>query len=493
MFKEYANYDALGLAELIQQGQTTPLELLDTAINRAEAVNPAINAIITPLYDQAREACKQDFPEGPFKGVPFLVKDLLASIANTPMSSGSEALKNNISPEDSALVSHYKTAGLNIFGKTNTPEFGLMGVTEPKAFGPSHNPWDLKRTPGGSSGGSAAAVAAGIVPMASGGDGGGSIRIPAACCGLFGLKPSRGRTPTGPSAIEHWDGAAVEHVISRSVRDSAAALDISCTPEIHRPYPTSTPDSFLATLEQTPRKLKIAFSTRSPLGTPVDPEAVTAVEEAAQLLQSLGHDIVDATPEYDGEALAQSYLTLYMGHVAADISALCQASNSCIHEAPLEPQTRVLGGLGRALSAERFVTAKRRWNDFSRAMGQFHQQYDLYLTPVLASKPVEIGHFEPKYWESLGMNLINYFGLHKMLLKSGQVERMAIQMLEKMPFTQLANLTGQPAMSVPLSWTKDNLPTGVQFIAPMGDEYTLLQLARQLEQAKPWFDKVPHL
>jgi amidase len=505
MLKDYIKYDALGLAELVKQKQVTPLELLHSAIDRAEKVNPAINAIITPLYEQAAETCKTSFPDGPFQGVPFLTKDHLLEVENTPLSNGSAAFKHNISNHDSELVSQYKSGGLNIFGKTNTPEFGLMGVTEPKEFGACRNPWDLTRTPGGSSGGSAAAVAAGIVPMASAGDGGGSIRIPASCCGLFGFKPSRGRTPLGPLATEYWDGAVVEHVLSRSVRDSAAALDLSSSPaDVISSYTQFTspiahklnetlPVSFLAALDQAPRKLKIAFSTQSPLGNPIEQEAKDAVQEAAKLLQSLGHDVVDAPPSYDGEAVAKSYFTLYMGHVAADINALCTESNSCIKEAPLELQTRTLGGLGRALSAEAFVSAKRRWHEYSVSMAKFHQEYDIYLTPVLAAKPAKIGEFDTSWIENLGMSVINYLGLHKLLLKSGQFEKTALKMLEKMPFTQLNNLTGQPGMSVPLHWTKDGIPMGVQFTSAFGDDCTLFQLARQLEQAKPWFDRTPSL
>jgi len=489
--QEYNNYDALGLAELIRDKSISAEELLELAIKEAEQKNPAINAIITPLYDYGREQIALGLPDGPFKGVPFLLKDLLASLAGTPISNGSAAYQGYISPSDSELVKRYKSSGVVIFGKTNTPEFGLMGVTEPKAFGPSRNPWNTAHTPGGSSGGSAAAIAAGIVPMASGGDGGGSIRIPAACCGLFGLKPSRGRTPTGPYASEYWDGAAAEHVLTRSVRDSAAMLDVIAGPDGSIPYPVRRESDFQASLEQPVRKLRIAFSCQSFVGRPVSPDAIKAVEATVKLLTELGHEVEEVQPRIDGEALADSYLTMYFGHVAADMEFSARLLNTNFSNLAVEETTRTVGYIGKRISAERFVTAKRRWNEFSQTMHHLHQSYDLFLTPTLGSEPVEIGAFEPKGFEKIGMKLINTLGLHGLLLKSGMTEKMAMDNLEKLPFTQLANLTGQPAMSVPLYWTDSGLPLGSQFIAPLGDEITLLQLARQLEQAQPWFDKRP--
>ena len=491
--QEYQQYDALGLAELVRNKTVSAEQLLDTAIGEADRSNPSINAIITPLYDFARQQIAQGLPDGPFSGVPFLLKDLLASLKDTPMSNGSEAYKGAISPSDSELVKRYKSSGVVIFGKTNTPEFGLMGVTEPKAFGPSRNPWNLDRTPGGSSGGSGAAVAAGIVPMASGGDGGGSIRIPAACCGLFGLKPSRGRTPTGPYYSELWDGAAAEHVLTRSVRDSAAMLDVIAGPDGSIPYPVRREQGYLNSLSTPVRKLKIAYSTESFVGRDIDPEAIKAVEKTVALLQELGHEVENIQPRINGEALADSYLTMYFGHVAADMEFAARALNTNFSNLAVEETTKTVGYIGKTISAERFVTAKRRWNELSQTMHTLHQNYDLFLTPTLGSEPVPIGAFEPKGFEKVGMKIINAFGLHKLLLKSGMTEKMAMDNLEKLPFTQLANLTGQPAMSVPLHWTDSGLPLGSQFMAPLGDEITLFQLARQLEEAQPWFDKRPNI
>ena len=491
MLKNYANYDALGLAQLIKNKEISATELLDTAIAQAEQENPAINAIITKLYDFGHQQIKQGLPEGPFSGVPFLLKDLMCSLEGTPLSNGSAALKGNISPSDSEMVKRYKSSGLVIFGKTNTPEFGLMGVTEPKAFGPTRNPWNLNHTPGGSSGGSAAAIAAGIVPMASGGDGGGSLRIPAACCGLFGFKPSRGRTPSGPYFSELWDGAAAEHVLTRSVRDSAAMLDVVAGPDGSSPYPVRKESNHLACLDTPVRPLKIAYTVQSFFDRPVTEDAIKCVQHTVRLLESLGHTVEAVHPYINANDLTDSYLTMYYGHVAADLEFSAKLLNSNFSNLDVEDTTKLMGYIGKKISAEQFVTAKRRWNEFSQSMHALHQEYDLLLTPTLGSEPVPIGEFDLGLFDKIGTKVVNALGLQKMLLKSGMTKKLALEQLEKMPFTQLANLTGQPAMSVPLYWTASGLPLGSQFIAPLGDEKTLFQLAQQLEYAQPWFDRTP--
>jgi amidase len=491
MLKNYANYDALGLAQLIKNKEISATELLDTAIAQAEQENPAINAIITKLYDFGHQQIKQGLPEGPFSGVPFLLKDLMCSLEGTPLSNGSASLKGNISPSDSEMVKRYKSSGLVIFGKTNTPEFGLMGVTEPKAFGPTRNPWNLNHTPGGSSGGSAAAIAAGIVPMASGGDGGGSLRIPAACCGLFGFKPSRGRTPSGPYFSELWDGAAAEHVLTRSVRDSAAMLDVVAGPDGSSPYPVRKESNHLVCLDTPVRPLKIAYTVQSFFDRPVTEDAIKCVQHTVRLLESLGHTVEAVHPYINANDLSDSYLTMYYGHVAADLEFSAKLLNSNFSNLDVEDTTKLMGYIGKKISAEQFVTAKRRWNEFSQSMHALHQEYDLLLTPTLGSEPVPIGEFDLGLFDKIGTKVVNALGLQKMLLKSGMTKKLALEQLEKMPFTQLANLTGQPAMSVPLYWTESGLPLGSQFIAPLGDEKTLFQLAQQLEYAQPWFDRTP--
>lgn len=489
LLDNYQSYDAMGLAELVKSKQVSPEELLEKAIAVCEQQNPAINAVVSKLYDHGRQQIANGLPEGAFTGVPFLLKDLLASLEGTPLSNGSNAYKGKISPSDSELVKRFKQAGLVIFGKTSSPEFGLMGITEPKAFGPCRNPWNTDHTPGGSSGGSGAAVAAGIVPMASGGDGGGSIRIPSACCGLFGLKPSRGRTPSGPYFTDLWDGAAGEHVLTRSVRDSAAVLDVVNGPDNSTPYPMKKESGYLECLNEEVRPLKIAYTSKSFFDKPVTQDAIDAVDDAVQKLKDLGHEVEEIELPINSEALAHSYLTMYFGHVAADMEFASQALGIPFKHLDVETVTKTMGYIGKRISAQRFVSAKRQWNEFAQVMGQVHQHFDMVLSPTLGSAPMKIAEMEPSAFELFGLNFINAMGLHGILMKTGMVEQQVLENLAKLPFTQLANLTGQPAMSVPLYWTKDKLPLGVQLMAPMGDEKTLLQLARQLEQAYPWFEK----
>lgn len=491
--KTIGNYDATGLAELVARGEVTPSELVEAVVRGIERVNPRLNAVTIPMFAEARATARGPLPDGPFRGVPILVKDLISTYAGAPFTKGCKALKHYVADSDSELMKRYKAAGVIVVGKTNTPEFGLMGVTEPEAFGPTRNPWHPDRTSGGSSGGSGAAVAAGIVPMATGGDGGGSIRIPASCCGIFGLKPSRGRTPNGPAG-QLWQGATVLHVLSRSVRDSAAMLDATQGADEGAPYAIRPPDRrYAAEIRTDPLPLRMAFSTASPVGGRVDPECVAAVENAAALLGDLGHRVEERTPDYDGMTLARSYLTMYFGEVAAEIDNLRPLLGRRPTPADVETVTWTLGLLGRSFTACEFVRALQYWNVVSRAMGRFHREYDVYITPTTAVPPPRIGETAPGPAERLVMRIANALKLGRALRASGIVDRLARESLAKMPFTQLANLTGQPAMSVPLHWTADGLPCGVQFIAPPGDEATLFRLAAQLERAAPWFDRTPPL
>ena len=491
-FKEYDQYDGLGLAELIKKREVSPAEICEEAITRIERVNPTLNAVITPMYDLARKAVQETLPDGPFKGVPFLLKDLLGDFAGVPQTMGSKACKNYIPARDSELVKRYKQAGLVILGKTNTPEFGLLGITEPELHGPTRNPWNTDHTPGGSSGGSAAAVASGMVPMASANDGAGSIRIPAACCGLFGLKVTRGRTPNGPIHGRTWQGAVVEHVISRSVRDSAAILDATQGADVGAPYVIPPPQlPYMNEIEQSPGPLRIAFDTQSPINTAVHPECVRAVEHTVGLLQELGHEVEEAHPDVDALALAKGLIILYSGEVSAIMDDLVPLLGRKAKQSDVEPTTWTLGLLGRTYSAGQIVKAKREWELAARIMGQFHETYDLYLTPTLAYPPVKIGELAPKPIERVLLKVINSVGLGCLLTASGVIDKLAVENLSKTPFTPLANFTGQPAMSVPLHWTSNGLPCGVHFMGRYGDEATLLRLAAQLEKAQPWFDKRP--
>jgi amidase len=491
-FKEYDQYDGLGLAQLVKKKEVSAAEICEEAITRIERVNPALNAVITPMYDLARKAIRESLPDGPFTGVPFLLKDLLGDFAGVPQTMGSKACKNYIPAQDSELVKRYKQAGLVILGKTNTPEFGLLGITEPELHGPTRNPWNTDHTPGGSSGGSAAAVASGMVPLASANDGAGSIRIPASCCGLFGLKVTRGRTPNGPIHGRTWQGAVVEHVISRSVRDSAAILDATQGADAGAPYIIPPPrQPYLKEIEQRCGPLRIAFNTHSPIDTAVHPECVRAVEHAVGLLEELGHEAEEACPVVDGRALAKTLLILYSAEIAALIDDLKPVLGRKAKAADVEPITWTLALLGRTHSAAQIVKAKREWELAGRIMGRFHEKYDLYLTPTLAYPPVKIGELAPTPLKLIFIKIINVLGAGRLLLASGITDKLAVESLSKTPFTQLANFTGQPAMSVPLYWTADQLPCGVHFMARYGDEATLLRLAAQLEKAQPWFDKHP--
>ncbi len=491
-FEEYDQYDGFGLAELIREKQVPVSEVCQAAIERIDRLNPQLNAVVTNMVHLAEKSIQSLSPSGPFRGVPFLLKDLLAAYAGVPFTNGCKALRNFIPDHDSELVLRYKQAGTIILGKTNTPEFGLLGYTEPELFGPTRNPWNLFHTPGGSSGGTAAAVASGMVPLASGGDGGGSIRIPASCCGLFGLKPTRGRTPTGPDFGEIWQGAAVQHVITRSVRDSAAMLDATCAPDVGAPYIIASPQRpYREEAKRDPGKIRIAFSTRSPLGTPVHGEIVEATLKTSHLLEKMGHSVEEATPQIDGLALALSYFSMYYGEVAHNIDQLKTILGRNVGPSDVETGTWTLGLMGRATSALSFVRAKSMWDEASREMARFHEKYDLYLTPTLAQPPVKIGALKPKPWEESVLKVINTLRLGRLLKLSGAVEKLALENLSKTPFTQLANFTGQPAMSLPLWQTSDGLPCGMHFMAPFGDEATLFRLASQLEKEKPWFDETP--
>ncbi|UCE52409.1 MAG: amidase [Desulfobacterales bacterium] len=491
-FKEYDQYDGLGLAELVKKKEISSAEICEEAIIRIEKVNPQLNAVVTPMYELAREMVQRPLSNGPFTGVPFLLKDLLGDVAGVRQTRGSKAFKNYVSIEDSELVKRYKQAGLVILGKTNCPEFGLLGITEPELHGPTRNPWNIEHTPGGSSGGSAAAVASRMVALASGGDGGGSIRIPASCCGLFGLKVTRGRNPTGPLHGVIWQGAVVEHVISRSIRDSAAILGATQGADVGAPYIICPPAKpYVEEIEQSPDRLKIAFNTRSPIDTPVHPDCVRAVEHTAKLLEKLGHDVEEAHPDIDGQVLAKSFLTMYFGEIAADIDELESVLGRKAKPSDVEDLTWTLALLGRAYSAGYFVKMMREWDIAARVMGRFHKTYDIYLTPTVAHPPVKIGELQPKPAEKALIKIVNTFGLGGLLKVSGITDKLAVESLSKTPFTQLANFTGQPAMSVPLYWTSDGLPCGSQFIGRFGDEATLLRLAAQLEKAQPWSDKRP--
>jgi amidase len=488
---QFENYDGLGLAALMRSGQVSAAELVEETIARIEAVNPKINAVICKLYESARAAALKP-PEGPFAGVPFLLKDLMAALAGAPMSSGNRALAGVISPGDEEIVRRYRKAGLIFVGKTNTPEFGLAAVTEPEAFGPARNPWDVTRTPGGSSGGSAAAVAARIAPMAHGNDGGGSIRIPASCCGLFGLKPSRGRTPLGPRRGEAWRGYTIGHAITRSVRDSAALLDATAGVDVGAPYEIAPPARpYLAEVGAPPGRLRIAFTTAPLLARAVHPDCLDAVTAAVALLGELGHQVVEATPPFEAEPWLMALIKIIAGETACDIAAASEAAGRKLGRADFETATYVIGLLGATWSAADYASAAHYLQGWARRVGAFFEDYDLLLTPTLATPPLPIGALRPTGAEQAILKTIGTLRAGWFMKLSGLAGVLAQKSFEPIPYTPLFNVAGQPAMSVPLHWNAQGLPIGVQFAARLGDEATLFRLAAQLEQARPWFDKAP--
>ncbi|MEU0099778.1 amidase [Streptomyces sp. NPDC006267] len=491
-YAEYRTYDAVGLAELVAAGEVSPCELLETAITRAEAVGERLNAVVRPMHDLARARAKEPL-SGPFAGVPFLVKDLLQDYAGVPTGSGSHALNHIPAEQHSAVVSRWLDAGLVIFGKTNTPEFGTKGITEPEANGPTCNPWDLDRTPGGSSGGAACAVAAGIVPMAGANDGGGSIRIPAACCGLFGLKPGRGLVPAGPAAAEHLEGAATDGVLSRSVRDSAAMLDVlTGRPDPGGPYLHARPSQPYAELARhTPRRLRIGFTARSPIGAEVDPQAVAAVDDGVELLTRLGHHVEPAEPGIDQRQLAFDFLAMWSTQVAHTVDEVQRLHGARADDFELD--THMLAAAGRSLKAPGYYAARDRWNTYSRQLAAFHSRYDLLLTPTLARPPVRIGELAtPGPVRAVG-RVLRRLGMLGVLAGTKAWDQAVIANLAPVPFTQLANITGRPAMSVPAYRTPGGLPLGIQFVGPLGGEATLLALAAQIEAERPWAHLEPGL
>lgn len=489
--KDYLDHDGLGLAALVDAGEVTARELLDAARRRADAVNPRINAICTRLDDHADQRADQEL-SGPFAGVPFLLKDLHQHLAGEVTSDGSRALAGRRAEQTSTVVQRWLDAGLVVFGKTNTPEFGSKGVTEPKLFGPSRNPWDLDRTPGGSSGGSAAAVAAGIVPVAAASDGGGSIRIPAACTGLVGLKPGRGLVPAGPDESEPLNGLATNGVVSRTVRDSAAMLDLLAGPDAMSPYAPALPDGpLLARLDEAPQPLRIGYTAECALRDQPHPEAVRAMERAAELLADLGHHVEEVSPPHDDRQLGKDFLTIWFVHQAVEVQRIKDETGAA--ESDFEQDTRMMAALGRSFSAVDLQAAHERRKDYVGALASFHATHDLLLTPTLGEPPIRVGSLDlpaPLQLVTEGLLRARSAGL---LRHTGIVSQIVDQNLAWVPYTQLANITGRPAISLPLHLTPEGLPMGVQLVGPLLSEGLLLRVARQLELAAPWAHHLPRL
>lgn len=468
------SHDAIGLADLVATRQVSAGELLDAAIARAEAMNPRFNFMAQKHYDYGRAAIAKGLPKGPFQGVPWLLKDLNTYIAGLPTENGSRFFKGNRPDVTSELVKRIEKAGFVIFGKTTVPELGLTGTTENKLTGDTRNPWNPRHIAGGSSGGAAAAVAVGVLPAAHATDGGGSIRIPASCCGLFGLKPSRGRVPMGPPRTEGWGGLSVHHAVTRSVRDSAAILDATHGVEPGSRYGAPTADgSFLSQVGKAPGRLRIALMLNAPAGSPVDPQCVEAARKAAKLCESLGHHVEEAAPKLDVAAIGAASFALIGASVAADMLDRAKATGVAIGPDVLEPITLGFVGYGQKVTGMDVARANNALQAAAITMAQFMTNYDMILSPTLAAPPLPLGQ----------INLTPDVDFAAWGQRASTFS----------PFAQVANLTGQPAMSVPLAMSSDGLPIGVMFLGRYGDEAGLFRLAAQLETAAPWRDRRPAL
>ncbi len=461
---EYFSYDALGLAELVRTKQISSIELLEVAIALTEKLDPKLNAVPIKHFELARENLKNNTDSGIFNGVPFLLKDLNNYLKGTVTSGGSRVLENITADHTSELVKRTLDSGLNIFGKTNSPELGLTVTTEPVLYGPTRNPWDLDRSSGGSSGGASSAVAAGIIPMAQASDGGGSIRIPASCCGLFGLKPTRARTPLGPVSLEGWGGQSIFHCVSVSVRDSAALLDVTSGPEKGAPYRSAYQEkSFLEQINIEPGNLKIGYLKDSSIS--VDEDVEEAMNSTIDLCQKLGHSVESTKINFSSEEISLAIITIISSNVSYAVKSQSDQTGREVSNEYFENVTLQMAENGNNFSASDYVNAIKINHRLGQELEKMFDQYDVLLSPVLASPPVKIG--------TIDMNT------HDM---KTYVERLT----KYSPFTGIFNQSGQPSMSVPLFRTKDNLPVGSMFSAAFGNENLLFSLAGQLEQAQPW-------
>jgi amidase/6-aminohexanoate-cyclic-dimer hydrolase len=447
------------------------VELLGAVRQRVEALNPKLNAFCHLYFEKAEEQIKNGLAQGPFRGVPFALKDLGQYMKGTITSVGSRVWKDQVADYDSTLVTRYKQAGLVIFAKTASPELGLTTTTESVLYGRTHNPWNLERTSGGSSGGSSAAVAGRIIPMAHASDGGGSIRIPASCCGLFGLKPTRGRVPTGPAQFESWNGLSAHHAVTISVRDSAALLDVSSGAELGAPYyPPPQRQPFLNEVGLDPGKLRIALILDSPAGTDLDPECKIATLGAAKLCESLGHKVEEARWPLDTAMMRGAFLTIINVSVARTLDDAAKTLGRAVTEKDVEPVTWSMAEQGRGASSVAYSRAIATIHQVGLTMAKFQETYDIILNPTLGKPPVALGTLS---------------------LTPKDMQTFAKEITAFSPFTSVYNVTGQPSASVPLHWTPDGLPVGVMFSARFGDEATLFRLSSQLEKAKPWAGRRP--
>ncbi len=477
-FSFYETYDAVGLAELVASGEVSPSELLDEALARASVLNPQINAVTMLQEGVARRLIADGLPEGPLKGIPFLLKDLGAEAIDFPSNSGSRLFANTRYRLDSSIYARLKAAGLVTFGRTTSPECGVGPVTEAAVYGgPTRNPWNLDHTPGGSSGGAGAAVAAGIVPAAHGSDGGGSVRIPASCCGLFGFKPTRARLPDGPYVGEGWAGMAIDGFLTRSVRDTAVLLDVTQGPDLGAPYVAPPLEkSFVAALGRNPKELKIAFSTTSFFtGEPIDPACRTAAQQTASLLESLGHKVEEALPQADTRGMMEAWTKIVACGTALSIDSAIKKRGRALVDGEIEGIARGAMAYAGGISGADYLEAVGKVHAYGREMAAFLDRYDILLTATLAEPPAKIGRFNhtPEDYVDYRMG-------------PGRV-------FDYSPYTAAFNASGQPAASLPLHWTEDGLPIGIQLAAAFGKDEMLMGLCARIEEAAPWFDRRPPL
>jgi amidase len=467
---DYAEYDGVGLAELVRKGKVTPAELVEAAIARVERHNPKINAVVYEGFDEARAKAAK-LPDGPFRGVPFLVKDLLIAVAGWPRTSGSRYGRGVVDAEDSGLMRRYRESGANLIGKTNLSEFGIAGTTEGQLYGPCRNPWNLDHIVGGSSGGAAAAVAAGIVPMAHGGDGRGSIRIPASCCGLVGLKPTRDRNVDLPDGYDFAQGFVVEHVITRTVRDTAVMLDATGRPEPGSPYAAPAKERpYAEEILRSPGRLKIAWSSETANGRPVHPEVQAALEATAALLEKLGHEVVPQGLGIDQRALWGAQNAFSGANFAAGLRRMIQDIGRDPADDEFEPLTWASWKGGQRAGGMDAMADAQNLRVLARQALQLYETFDVFLTPTLSAPPPPIGYLSPV------LNAPRDIGR-----RNG----------EFFSFPGVANMTGQPSLSLPLAWSAGGLPMGMMFTARYADEATLLRLAAQLEKEAPWKARRP--
>jgi len=468
--QDYANYDGLGLAALVRKGEVTPSEVLDAAITRIERHNGKLNAVVYQAFEEARAVAAAPLPDGPFKGVPFLIKDLGVRVKGWPRTSASRFARVAADKEDSELITRYRAAGVVMAGKTNTPEFGIPGVTTSALLGPCRNPWNTDHISGGSSGGAASAVAAGMVPLAHASDGLGSIRIPAACCGLVGMKTTRDRNPNGIHDTDRVIGFSVDHVVSRTVRDSAAMLDATGYPQPASPYAAPRQDGpYLDDVSKSPGRLRIAWSSETPTGNPIDPEVQAALERTAETLAALGHDVRE-------EGLGIDYRALYQAQGMVSASAFAAGMKRWIEVIGREPGDEIEGlarrlyERGLAMTGQDALWGAQQLRLLSRQILQRFETWDVWLSPVMCTPPPRVD-----YLDTLTDDLREFDN----------------RQASTFGFTPPFNMTGQPSLSLPLAQSASGLPIGMMFTARYADEATLFRLAGQLEKEMPWKDRKP--